>query len=77
MISRAPRLAFGIALAGALCAGCATQRTADIRVNMAPNADLSSYRYGLYDAWPFYEIPRPGTGRGHRTASSRAVARHL
>lgn len=44
MNAHAPRLAFGVALVGALCAaGCATQRTADIRINMAPNADLSSY----------------------------------
>lgn len=27
----------------ALCVGCATQRTADIRVNIAPHADLSAY----------------------------------
>lgn len=31
------------ALLAALCVSCATQRTADIRVNMAPDADLSSY----------------------------------
>jgi hypothetical protein len=43
MSALAPRAVLGIALVGALCAGCATQRTADIRVNMAPNVDLSSY----------------------------------
>ena len=36
------RLALGI-LVGVLCAGCATQRQADIRVDYAPDADLSSY----------------------------------
>ena len=43
MSAHAPRLAFGVALVGALCAGCVTQRSADIRVNLAPSADLSSY----------------------------------
>lgn len=43
MIAHASRLAFGFAVVGALCAGCANQRTADIRTNIAPNADLSSY----------------------------------
>lgn len=57
-------------LVALLCAGCATQRTADIRVNVAPEANLSmvrsrpgssaafgyyGYRYGLYDAWPMYD----------------------
>ena len=43
MSAHAPRLALTFALAGALCAGCASQRTAEIRTNIAPNADLSSY----------------------------------
>jgi hypothetical protein len=43
MMRLIPRLTAAFALAALLCAGCATQRTADIRVNMAPNADLNSY----------------------------------
>ncbi|MBM0105927.1 DUF4136 domain-containing protein [Steroidobacter sp. S1-65] len=40
LISRASA---GCVLIVLLCAGCATQRTADIRVDMAPDANLSSY----------------------------------
>jgi hypothetical protein len=43
MHHHSPRVAFGVALVGLLCASCASQRTADVRVNLAPNADLSSY----------------------------------
>jgi len=43
MNTPAPLMAFSVALVGALCAGCTTQRTADIRINTAPSADLSSY----------------------------------
>jgi hypothetical protein len=32
-----------VALLAILCAGCTTQRTADIRTDMAPGADLSAY----------------------------------
>ncbi len=37
------RAAAAFVLISMLCAGCATQRTADIHVNMAPGADLSAY----------------------------------
>lgn len=37
------RAATALALSTMLCVGCATQRTADIHVNMAPGADLSAY----------------------------------
>jgi hypothetical protein len=43
MIHPSTRVATLGVLLAMLCAGCATQRTADIRVNMAPEADLSSY----------------------------------
>jgi hypothetical protein len=43
MMHSISRTTTGCVLAVLLCAGCATQRTADIRVNMAPDANLSSY----------------------------------
>ncbi|HWK49175.1 MAG TPA: DUF4136 domain-containing protein [Steroidobacter sp.] len=44
-------------LIAALCASCATQRTADVHVNMAPGADLSAYStFGFPD--------QTGTDRG-------------
>jgi hypothetical protein len=42
MLSRYRAVAASVLIA-MLCASCATQRTADIRVNMAPGADLSAY----------------------------------
>lgn len=38
-----PSLASGWVLAALLCSSCASQRVADIRTDMAPEADLSSY----------------------------------
>jgi hypothetical protein len=43
MMNVISRIAASCALAALLCTGCATQRTADIRVNMAPDANLSGY----------------------------------
>lgn len=40
---RARRAATACVIFTILCASCATQRTADIHVNMAPGADLSAY----------------------------------
>jgi hypothetical protein len=43
MLQHSSRAALGVVLIGVLCASCASQRTADIRVNLAPDANLSSY----------------------------------
>lgn len=43
MLHLMSRAGAGFVLVALLCAGCATQRTADIRVDMAPDANLSGY----------------------------------